>query len=282
MKNLVITLMVTLSLSFSGNIFGQSTTESPKDTDTLIYTWVEDQATYPGGFEELSKFIKEHIVYPKLALDQGIEGIVYIKCVIEKDGNVSNINIVKGLIPELNAEAIRVIKLMPKWNPGLQRQQPKRTYFNIPVKFVLPEDSVKIVKNQSKKEMEITNFDIDEEESNKEDEIFVFVEVQAEFPGGEEARLKFLQQNIIYPEIAKEQNEQGTVYVKFVIEKDGSITNVTIMRGVSPSIDAEAIRVIQMMPKWKPSTQRGKPVRVWFNLPIKFTLSNGKKNTEKR
>lgn len=113
-----------------------------------------------------------------------------------------------------------------------------------------------------------------EEEEAAEEEIFVFVEDQASYPGGEEARMKFLRDNIKYPEMAKESGIQGTVYLKFVIEKDGTISNVQVVRGIGGGCDDEAVRVLKSMPKWQPAKQRGRPVRVWFNMPIKFTLQS--------
>lgn len=106
------------------------------------------------------------------------------------------------------------------------------------------------------------------------EEIFVVVEKQPEFPGGLTAMMKFLNDNIRYPVIAQENGIQGRVTCNFVVERDGSITDVQISRGVDPSLDKEAIRVIQSMPKWKPGEQRGKPVRVRFTLPVVFRLQN--------
>ena len=103
-------------------------------------------------------------------------------------------------------------------------------------------------------------------------EIFTVVEVQPGYPGGEEARISYLQQNIKYPEEAKELGIQGKVFVTFVVEVDGSITDVRVLRGIGGGCDEEAIRVVKSMPKWVPGKQRGVPVRVQFNLPIKFTL----------
>lgn len=104
------------------------------------------------------------------------------------------------------------------------------------------------------------------------EEIYEFVDTEPEFPGGEQNMYQYIINNIKYPETAKENNIQGRVYVKFVVTKDGNITDVEIARSVESSIDAEAIRVIKSMPKWKPGTQRGKPVNVRFTLPIKFSL----------
>ncbi len=104
------------------------------------------------------------------------------------------------------------------------------------------------------------------------EEIFVVVEEMPEFPGGQSALMKYLSENIRYPVIAQENGIQGRVICSFVVERDGSITDVQVVRGVDPSLDKEAVRVIQSMPKWKPGKQRGKPVRVRFTLPIVFRL----------
>ena len=104
------------------------------------------------------------------------------------------------------------------------------------------------------------------------EEIFVVLEEQPEFPGGNTAMMKFLSDNIKYPVIAQENGIQGRVITNFVVERDGSITDVQVVRGVDPSLDREAIRVIQSMPKWKAGRQRGSAVRVRFTLPVVFRL----------
>ncbi len=109
-------------------------------------------------------------------------------------------------------------------------------------------------------------------EQPQQAEIFTVVEEQPGYPGGEEARIRFLQESIKYPEEAKELGIQGKVFVTFVVEVDGSITDVRVLRGIGGGCDEEAIRVVKSMPKWVPGKQRGVPVRVQFNLPIKFTL----------
>ena len=106
------------------------------------------------------------------------------------------------------------------------------------------------------------------------EEIFVVVEEQPEFPGGNAAMMKFLSDNIRYPVIAQENGISGRVICNFVVERDGSITDVQVVRGVDPSLDREAIRVIQQMPRWKPGKQRGSAVRVRFTLPVVFRLQN--------
>jgi len=110
------------------------------------------------------------------------------------------------------------------------------------------------------------------EEEIVEMEIFTVVESMPSFPGGDAARMKFLQENIKYPQMARESGIQGTVYVTFVVEPNGKVSDVRVLRGIGGGCDEEAVRVIQSMPKWEAGKQRGKAVRVQFNMPIKFTL----------
>ena len=113
-----------------------------------------------------------------------------------------------------------------------------------------------------------------EPEKPKEEEIFVAVEQMAEFPGGQAALMKWLSQNIRYPEAAQQNDIQGRVVVKFVVEKDGSIGQATIAKGVDKDLDREALRVVKKMPKWQPGKNNGVAVRSYFNLPVTFKLQN--------
>lgn len=108
---------------------------------------------------------------------------------------------------------------------------------------------------------------------SREEEIYVAVEQPAEYPGGQAALMKWLSQNIRYPESAQQNAIQGRVIVKFVVEKDGSITNAEIARGVDKDLDREALRLVSSMPKWKPGKNNGESVRSYFNLPVTFRLT---------
>ena len=111
------------------------------------------------------------------------------------------------------------------------------------------------------------------EEEEEEEVVFVVVESMPEFPGGQQALFKYLGDNVKYPVIAQENGIQGRVICQFVVNKDGSIVDIEVVRsGGDPSLDKEAVRVIKSMPKWKPGKQRGKPVRVKFTLPVNFKL----------
>lgn len=112
-----------------------------------------------------------------------------------------------------------------------------------------------------------------EEEEPEEQTIFEVVEEMPEFPnGGQAGLMQYLAKNIKYPTIAQENGTQGRVVCQFVVNKDGSIVDVKVLRGVDPYLDKEAVRVISTMPKWKPGKQRGKPVRVKYTVPVMFRL----------
>lgn len=106
--------------------------------------------------------------------------------------------------------------------------------------------------------------------SQSKQNVYDTVEQMPEFPGGMPAMIEFLQTNLKYPSDAKKQNVGGRVLVMFVVEADGTISNVRVAKKVFPSLDAEAVRVVKTMPKWNPGKEKGKPVRVNFSLPIVF------------
>ena len=110
------------------------------------------------------------------------------------------------------------------------------------------------------------------EEEVSETEIFQIVEEMPSFPGGEGKLMEYVAKNIKYPQIARETGIQGRVFVGFVVEPDGSISNVKLLRGIGGGCDEEAMRVVKSMPKWKPGKQRGKAVRVSYQIPVFFKL----------
>lgn len=151
---------------------------------------------------------------------------------------------------------------------------------------VVPTD-LKVVDNDAKIENEAQVFDADaknaenvevqqvvvtEEEEDVEETVWVAVEEDPEFPGGLDALSQYLADNIQYPALARENGITGKVFVTFVVEKDGRVGQIKILRDIGGGCGAEAVRVVKAMPKWKPGKQSGKPVRTQFNLPVSFTL----------
>jgi periplasmic protein TonB len=147
------------------------------------------------------------------------------------------------------------------------------------VDTVKPEDNAKMmtadqaqaeVKNTDVAVVEQVQEEVKEEEAPQE--VFVVVEEMPSFPGGDPELMKFIYANIVYPEIAKENNIQGRVVLKFCVTYKGTVDQVQIIKKVDPALDAEAIRVIKMLPAFKPGKQGGKPVNVWYNVPVTFQL----------
>ena len=109
-------------------------------------------------------------------------------------------------------------------------------------------------------------------QTKKNDMVFDVVEVMPQYPGGQIAMMKYIMENIKYPKQAVKERIQGRVTVRFIVEKDGSISDVKPILSVHPLLNKEAVRVVESMPKWTPGKQNGKPVRVRFNLPVMFKL----------
>lgn len=112
------------------------------------------------------------------------------------------------------------------------------------------------------------------EEVVEEEEIFQIVEEMPSYPGGDRARLDYMNRNLKYPILAQESGIQGTVHIAFVVEKNGEVTDVRILRGIGGGCDEEAVRVVKAMPKWNPGKQRNKAVRVAYSVPVRFSLGN--------
>tara|TARA_B100001758_G_scaffold62460_1_gene52000 strand:- start:28442 stop:29095 length:654 start_codon:yes stop_codon:yes gene_type:complete len=143
-----------------------------------------------------------------------------------------------------------------------------------------PPEIIEIIEDDEEieNELEVEDTESDEDieieiEEEDDDEFFMVVENMPEFPGGDLGLMKYIQKNVKYPAIAKEYNITGKVYVSFIVDKTGSVTNVKVVRGVDKNLDAEAVRVVKSLPKYKPGKQRGKAVRVMFTIPINFTLN---------
>jgi periplasmic protein TonB len=137
--------------------------------------------------------------------------------------------------------------------------------------LAITDEQVETTVNKEAVEIVETKQEEVQDDATKE-EVFIIVEEMPEFPGGEGALRAFIAKSIEYPVIAQENGIQGKVYVTFVVDKDGGISDAKVVRGVDPSLDKEALRVVNSLPKWKPGKQRGKPVRVSYTVPISFVL----------
>jgi len=128
--------LFTVLISALNNVLAQNNTQEALSTEEIFYI-VEEEPQFSGGEEAMFVFIKKNILYPESAIISGHEGKVYVSFIVERDGSISNVTIERGVSPELDNEAMRVVKLMPKWTPGIDHEQAVRTKVVIPIVFKL-------------------------------------------------------------------------------------------------------------------------------------------------
>jgi TonB family protein len=374
----------------------QTTEDNPvqiiRNNNDSIYQIVDEMPQYPGGEKAMMEYVAKNVKYPQEAKNKEIQGRVFVSFVIEKDGSVNEVKVLRSIGGGCDEEAVRVIKGMPKWKPGKQDGKPVRVSYMMPINFKLSdgqpskgldntkyEGSSKGTKDgttytlnmtmefESKnsgyfvmtltgqkngstitmfedvglpfkytfdgkssgaiephnpdgspmnpeppyifsinndgtikidfydfreefgiKEMVFKKVDAnkpvetkkqsskakDEKVEMKPDKngVYQIVEEMPQYPGGEQAMMDFVSKNVVYPKEAQEKGISGRVFVSFIVEKDGSVNEVSVMRGIGGGCDDEAVRVIKAMPKWKPGKMKGKPVRVSYMMPITFKL----------
>lgn len=245
------------------------------DPSDLVFTVVEVMPEFPGGQGALLQFLAKSIKYPVIAQQNGIQGRVTCSFVVGKDGVIRNIEVIRGVDPLLDLEATRVISMMPKWKPGMQKGKEVSVKYTVPVTFRLQgkEDNKPTPLPAGESDNGITVVGYGEQKSaDTSGQVFAIVEKMPQFPGGEKAINEFISKTLQYPVIAQENGIQGKVVCSFIINQDGSVTDAEVISGVDPSLDREALRIVSAMPKWTPGTQRGKAVRVKYTMPVTFTL----------
>ena len=251
----------------------QRQSDEPQMVSDKIFTVVEVMPEFPGGQGELLKFLAKTIKYPVIAQENGIQGRVTASFIIEKDGSIRDIEVIRGIDPSLDMEAVRVLSAMPKWTPGKQRGQDVAVKYTVPVTFRLQgTEKAKTIPNDPDG-VTVVGYGInDADKAVDTNQVFAVVEKMPIFPGGQDGLIAFLAKTIQYPKEAQENGRQGRVVCSFIVEKDGSLSDAKVIRGIDPLLDQEALRVISVMPKWTPGTQRGKAVRVSYTVPLTFTL----------
>ncbi|TVQ94884.1 MAG: energy transducer TonB [Bacteroidetes bacterium] len=198
--------------------------------------------------DSLKNFLEKNIIIPGIMAESYFHRIVSVDVVLDTDGKIKFSELRNPYFPDLDREIARVASQF------ISPQFPEH-----PVVFsVLFELKNKVYKPY----MSISTYD----------DVYDNVDELPFFPGGDENLMRFFAQTLTYPQAAREKSIQGTVFVTFIVEKDGSISNIEILRGVSDELDNEAIRVISSMPEWIPGKADNKTVRVSFNLPIRFIL----------
>ena len=245
------------------------------DPDNPVFEVVEVMPEFPdGGMPGLMNFLSNNIKYPVNAQKRGVQGRVSVQFIVNADGSISDVGIIRAVDPDLDGEAVRVISTMPKWKPGTQRGKPVRVKYTVPVMFRLPDEDKKEEYKPVPKieETVVVGYGTRQESPVEEGQVFEVVEQMPSFPGGPEGLMRYISKNIKYPVGAQKAGTQGRVMIEVIIDTNGNVTNPKVSQGVDPLLDAEAIRVTSNMPKWQPGTQRGQAVNVKYTFPIIFRL----------
>jgi TonB family protein len=255
--------------------------ERANATEGHAYIYVDQQAQFQGGtLEDFTKWIQANLIYPPIAKENGIIGKVVVQFAVNTAGKVFDVKIIRGVDPSLDQEVLRVIQTSPEWTPAENKGMKVAQQFVIPVIFSLEkkpgvtgESSYKYEKYDASI---VTEKAAQQIQDNQQGEpAFVFVEQQASFQGGYlETFREWVQKNLVYPAIAKEDGIFGRVTTQFAVNSQGKICDVKVLRGVDPSLDQEAVRVITSSPDWAPAKQGGRNVKQQFVMPVVFTFEN--------
>lgn len=247
--------------------------ESPKKSQIVPGNRITDPAE-EGNWQTFYKFIKTFVRYPVAAQRQKIQGSTIIKFTVA-EGQLENIGIAARLAGGCDAEAMRTISTFPMYKSISDGN------YSIKIKYILSDTNTpKINENIANPKGYTALSDImvvayGGSEPENEDKVydFVSIEKQPSFPGGMQNFYEYLKKAVRYPAEAQKNNIQGKVFLSFVVEKDGSLTDIKVERKLGGGTDEEAVRVLKESPKWTPGMQNSKAVRVKYNIPISFTLS---------
>lgn len=260
----------------------QTEVASPVNDDNKVYKSVKQLPQFPGGEKALFEFIAKNLRYPESEKENSNTVRLLVRFVVEADGKIGEIKLLRGGPEVFNQEAIRVIKMLPSFIPGKNEDgQDVAVWYNLPIIF----KSTPVKTETSASASAPVTADADKPATkvipdSDRPGVFRSVEKMPQFPGGEMALLEFVAANIRYPEAEAKEKQQGRVVVSFIVEADGSIGDVKILRSRGEGFDAEAIRVIKMLPNFIPGQSGGKNVAAWYNLPVIFKLMEDQPKAE--
>lgn len=270
MKSSLLLLLGGLSF-FSFSARAQQRKMPPKPSATQVYDSVQQPAVPLGGTEKYGRFLAEHQTYPAAAMQRGVQGTVKVSFIVEKTGTVNEVKVEAPVAPELDAEAVRLIKSGPKWTPAKHRNQVVRQRVTVPVSFVLsPGSTVTLGAGQQRP---ITTSAADIAASARPDRPAVVAPDRPTQPvGGNQVFFEWIEKNQQYPALARQRKIQGKVMVEFMVQADGRLTDARVTRKMGSGLDEEALRLIQTAPKWEPALFQGKPIKQKMLLPVLFQL----------
>ncbi len=252
--------------SSNNSLTKQRETPPTSGTDKIVKE-PDIDPMFTGGTAAMHKFITSTLNYPKEAIEKNIEGLVVYTFVVEKDGTLSNFNLIHRADPMLDAEALRILKAMPPWRPAKYKGEAVRAETYVPMYFKINKNRRTAKTNSQGSSTAKTDLDIIANE-----EIFSIVDQMPQYPGGEKKLTEFLSNRIIYPSQALQNGIEGRILCSFIVAKDGTVSNIEVLQSPNPELSDEAVRVLSMMPKWNPGINNGEKVNVKCVLPIDFKI----------
>ncbi|MCX6334467.1 MAG: M56 family metallopeptidase [Bacteroidia bacterium] len=250
-----------------------STAAVTKSGEQEPFVVVEEMPMFPGSDTALLRYLAENTKYPQIAKENNIQGRVIVRFCVTETGDVDRITVLKGVSPELDAEAARVVSTLPAFKPGKQGGKDVPVWYMVPITFALGGKLPDVATlAPPPPPPPPADFVVVQETKGTGSEPFVVVEEMPMFPGGDTALLSFFAKNVNYPEYAKTNKITGRVILRFCISAKGNVEQISVIKAVDPSLDAEAMRVASTLPQFRPGKQGGKPVPVWYMVPVTFAL----------
>ncbi len=264
-------LLLSLCLA-AGTAHAQKRAMPPKPSAGQVYDSVAQPAVPLGGTARYAQFLADHQRYPTAAMQQGQQGTVPVAFVVEKTGSISGVQAVKPVAPLLDPEAVRLIKRGPRWTPAKNSGRVVRQRVVVPVSFVLspPAETVKLPATGTP--APLPNAADIAASAHPDRPAVVAPDKPARPVGGTEAFFAWIEKNQQYPKLARQRKIQGKVPVEFIVQPDGTLTDVRVVKKMGSGLDEEALRLIRAAPKWEPATYQGKPLKQKMLLPVLFQL----------
>jgi TonB family protein len=226
------------------NVNVSAQTPEVVSNDRTVFTIVEQMPVFVGGESAMLAYIQKQLNFPKAAVEANVSGRVYVSFVVEVDGKISSVKVLKGIGYGCDEEAIRVISEMPAWIPGKQNGINVAVKYNLPIQYRLKDSEEAVASN-----------------------------LNAEFPGGEESLKNFIKVNLNYPIKAKRKKVQGVCILQFTVLASGMIEEPHLQNKLGYGCDEEAMRLFQLLPKkWKPAQKNGEVINSIYTLSIPFQL----------
>ena len=223
---------------------------------------------FTGGSSEMHKFISGTLRYPTEAVEKNIQGLVVYTFIVEKDGTLTNFELIHRADSALDKEALRILQAMPPWRPAKYKEEIVRSKSYVPMYFRLNKNANAVARTTTnpantvgKSNPEIIN-----------SEVFSIVDKMPQYPYGEKELAGFIAHQLRYPKEARQQGVEGRILCSFIVAADGSIFNIEVVQGLDPQLDKEAVRVLSLMSKWIPGENDGEKVNVKCLLPIDFVI----------